>query len=364
MHHPGHDILLQVIRQPQRMGALLPQQWEELIRLGRSAGLLARLNHLAQRHDVWASIPGEVRRHLVSAQALVARQHRELGYELQEIDLTLRGLGMPVVLLKGAAYVAADQAAAHGRMVSDVDVLVPREMLPQAEAALMLGGWVNRARSDYDQRYYRTWMHELPPMMHIQRGTVLDVHHAIMPLSARIHPSSALLLAESQPLHGFDCLRVLAPRDQVLHSATHLMHEGEFEQGLRGLVDLDALLQEHGQAPDFWPGLVSRAVALELTRPLFYALRYVQQFLGTEVPAAVQVELGQVREASPGAWALPLMDALFTRALRPAHALTSDRWTPLARGLLYLRGHWLRMPPALLLAHLLRKSLPSSSRER
>lgn len=101
MHHPGHDILLQVIRQPQRMGALLPQQWEELIRLGRSAGLLARLNHLAQRHDVWASIPGEVRRHLVSAQALVARQHRELGYELQEIDLTLRGLGMPVVLLKG-----------------------------------------------------------------------------------------------------------------------------------------------------------------------------------------------------------------------------------------------------------------------
>lgn len=364
MHANVGNILLQVIREPERMRTLVPKGWDDLVRLGRAADLLARLAYLAQRHDLWALIPAEVQRHLVSAQALVARQHRELGYELQEIDLALKGLGVPVVLLKGAAYVAAEQAAAQGRMVSDVDVLVPSGCLAQAEAALMLGGWTSRAKSDYDQRYYRTWMHELPPMVHIQRGTVLDVHHAIMPLSARIHPSSALLLEASQPLHGFDCLRVLAPMDQVLHSATHLMHEGEFEQGLRGLVDLDALLQEHGQAPDFWPGLVSRAVALELTRPLFYALRYVQQFLGTEVPAAVQVELGQARGASPGAWALPLMDALFTRALRPAHALTSDRWTPLARGLLYLRGHWLRMPPALLLAHLLRKSLPSSSRER
>ena len=54
-----------------------------------------------------------------------------------------------------------------------------------AEAALMLDGWASGHRSAYDQRYYRTWMHELPPMQHIQRGTVLDVHHAIAPLMPR-----------------------------------------------------------------------------------------------------------------------------------------------------------------------------------
>lgn len=359
MHANVGNILVQVIREPGRMRKLVPKDWDDLVRLGRAADLLARLSYLAQRHDLWASIPAEVQRHLVSAQSLVARQHRELGYELQEIDLALKGLGVPVVLLKGAAYVAAEQAAAQGRMVSDVDVLVPSGCLAQAEAALMLGGWTSRAKSDYDQRYYRTWMHELPPMVHIQRGTVLDVHHAIMPLSARVHPSSALLLAAARPVPGFACLQVLAPIDQVLHSATHLMHEGEFEQGLRGLVDLDALLQEHGTDPGFWPGLVARAVALELTRPLFYGLRYVQAILGTNVPAVVQAELVGAPGASPSRWVLRMMDGLFLRALSPAHELTSDRWTPLARGMLYLRGHWLRMPPGRLTLHLLRKLLPA-----
>jgi hypothetical protein len=59
------------------------------------------------------------------------------------------------------------------------------------------------------------------------------------------------------------------------------------------------------------------------------------------------------------AWGLRLMDALYLRALRPDHALASDGWTPLARWALYLRGHWLRMPPGLLVVHLLRKLLSS-----
>ena len=54
--------------------------------------------------------------------------------------------------------------------------------------------------------------------------------------------------------------------------------------------------------------------------------------------------------------ALVLMDALFLRALRPTHASTSDGWTPLARWLLYVRGHWMRMPPKLLILHLARKA--------
>ena len=63
--------------------------------------------------------------------------------------------------------------------------------------------------------------------------------------------------------------------------------------------------------------------------------------------------------ASPSQWVLRMMDGLFVRALSPAHELTSDRWTPLARGVLYLRGHWLRMPPGRLTLHLLRKLLPA-----
>lgn len=357
----GDALLIRALRCPGAMAGFSDAEWDWVIRLARASDLLARLGFLARQAGVLAQVPTSPRRYLVSASLVAERQQSELAYEVQEVDLALRSLNIPVVLLKGAAYVAAGLHAARGRVVSDVDILVPRAALPEAEAALMLGGWASVARSEYDQRYYRTWMHELPPMQHIQRGTVLDVHHAIMPLSARIHPSSALLLEGARPLRAGSCLHVLAPVDMVLHSATHLMHEGNFEQGLRGLVDLDALLQEHGDAADFWHSLVPRAKALELTRPLFYALRYVRRVLGTEVPEAVQAELDQAPGARPAWWRLVWMDAMFSRVLCAAHPLVTDRWTPVARAFLYLRGHWLRMPPGLLTLHLLRKLLQSRS---
>ena len=152
-------------------------------------------------------------------------------------------------------------------------------------------------------------------------------------------------------------MRVLSPVDMLLHSATHLFHEGELEQGFRGLADIDSLLRELGAQPGFWQSIVARSVELELTRPLFYALRYSQMMLNTPVPQDVQDELSRTAGARPARTTLAMMDALFTRALSPHHYSASDHWTPLARWLLYVRGHWLRMPPWLLVVHLVRKAL-------
>ena len=46
--------------------------------------------------------------------------------------------------------------------------------------ALMLAGYVTTHLDPYDQRYYRRWRHELPPMQHVKRLTVLDVHHNLV----------------------------------------------------------------------------------------------------------------------------------------------------------------------------------------
>ena len=52
-----------------------------------------------------------------------------------------------------------------------------------------------------------------------------------------------------------------------------------------------------------------------------------------------------------------MMDALFHRALLPIHPSCDDHFTSAARLALYVRGHWLRMPPRLLVPHLARKAL-------
>lgn len=200
-------------------------------------------------------------------------------------------------------------------------------------------------------------------MRHFQRGTVLDVHHAILPLTSRLHPNSQILLTTAMPVGNGSAAKRLSPHDMVLHSAAHLFHEGELERGFRGLVDLDALLREFGLRNDFWPGLVQRAVAMELARPLFYALRYTQKVFSTPVPVSLWAELAQAPDAPCSPLLLTFMDGLFLRALRPAHASTSDRWTPVARGFLYLRGHWLRMTPGLLIGHLVRKMLAAAKKK-
>lgn len=186
---------------------------------------------------------------------------------------------------------------------------------------------------------------------------MIDVHHAILPTTARLHPSSALLLGACIPTKNDPDIRILAPADMVLHSATHLFHEGDLEKGLHGLVDLDALLKEFSSAPDFWTMLVTRSVGLGLCRPLFYTLRYTVALLGTQVPMQVLQSVRGLPGAHGGQVSMWIMDAVYMRALRPPHPSASDIWTPLARGLLYWRGHWLRMTPWLLTQHLARKLL-------
>ncbi len=294
-------------------------------------------------------IPEGPRAHLEAARVASRAQEEAVRREVAYICKALARTGVDVVLLKGAAYLFAGLPAARGRVFSDVDILVPESAIPEVEAALMLHGWATTHHDPYDQRYYREWMHELPPMLHVTRETVLDVHHAIVPTTARLKPDSAKLLAASRPVAGGSRLRVLAPPDMVLHSAAHLFLNEDLSSGLRDLADLDSLLRHFGQEAGFWQQLTLRARELDLARPLYYALRYANRMLETPVPDETLRAAGTGR---PPAWLSSLMDALFSRALRPDHVSAADRFTALARLALYVRAHWLRMPPLLLARHL------------
>jgi hypothetical protein len=346
-------VILKVLRDPPSAAALPPAEWDLLLRQARAARLLGRLALLLREHGMGDSMPHQVSMHLEGALALAARHRVAVEWEIGQIREALDSVGLPLILLKGAAYVAADLAAARGRSFSDVDILVPKARINEAEAALMAHGWGGSHHNAYDQRYYREWMHELPPMQHGKRMTVIDVHHAILPETAASRPDSAKLLAAARPLPDRPGVMVLQPIDMVIHSACHLFHEEELDKGLRDLTDLDALLRAFSAEPDFWHRLVMRANELDLGRVLFYALRYASRLLHTPIPEKA------MRAAAAAAPARPLlvaMDALYCRALTAPHASCSDWLTGPARRALFVRAHWLRMPPSLLLRHLAHKA--------
>jgi hypothetical protein len=357
---PRWEALLRSLRDPACMAGHDDATWDLLLRQALPAGLLARLGALAREAGVESALPLPVRRQMRALLALSQEQRRAVRWELVMLSRDLAALPGPVLLLKGAAYVAADLPPAPGRLFSDIDLLVPREQLDHAEAALMLGGWVSAAGTAYDERYYRQWMHELPPMVHLRRQTNLDLHHNILPLTARIKTHSAPLLAAAQPVAEFPRFSVPSPADQVLHSATHLLHEGEWEHGLRDLVDLDSLLRRHAAHPAFWDALLARAAELSLGRPLFYGLSLCRRYLHTPVPDDVLARC----PARPGRLLQALMQALFQRALTSAHRGSTAPGTRLAEFALYVRSHYLRMPLHLLLPHLIVKAVSRPQRSQ
>jgi len=355
----AQNLVAQVLRQPKIAVSLGLAEWDLLIRQARHADLLARIYAMLDEQGMIDRIPGKPLAHLESADTVVKRHAQAIRWEVHCLRKALATIDLPVILLKGAAYLMADLPPARGRIFSDVDILVPKGRLNQAEAALRLHGWASSHHDAYDQRYYRIWMHELPPMMHLKRQSVLDVHHNILPESARVHPDPRKLIEAAVPAGEDLSIKVLAPVDMVLHSATHLFHEGELEHGLRDLADLDSLLRHFGDSPSFWSALVIRAQELELTRPLFYALRYANLVLGTPLPESATI----YQTVSRPHWPLAaVMDALYGRALAPVHPSCSDWLTGAARWLLYVRAHWLRMPPWRLVHHLFHKAFLSHKR--
>lgn len=324
------------------------------MRQARQADLVARIASVIDQAGFGACVPPELRQHFDGFARLVAAQHAEVRREAEHLLAVLRPLGLPVVLLKGAAYVVSSLPPAAGRLFTDVDLLVPKTSLGQVESELMLAGWLSGGLSAYDERYYRQWMHELPPMEHLRRRTALDVHHNILPTTARLKPDPAKILAHAREVDHLPGIQVLAPVDMVLHSITHLVHNDDLSHGLRDLSDIDLLLRHFAESePDFWRRLVERARELDLGRPLYHGLRCVQELLGTPVPGQTQSAL---RADAPAAPVNRFMDALWRRALGSQHPTAALPLTPAALFLLYVRAHWLRMPPLLLARHLATKA--------
>lgn len=344
-------LLQQVLLEPQLSLDLNNEQLNQLLSQGRGSRLLGSLAVEMQGVGADTQLPQTVERHLQSARLVHEKQQRDLIYDSDKIKLALDSIGEKLVLLKGAAYLLAGLPVGQGRMITDIDIIVPHRRIDEAEQALIDFGWEAGPVNAYNDQYYRKWGHEIPPLTHSKREITLDVHHNILPPTAGPNVDANLLfdnLIEIKP-----GIFTLSWQDMVIHSATHLFHEGEFHHGLRDLWDLDRMLRDFPERdPHFWEGLVSRASELQLTGSLFHGLNYTQQVFKTPMPAGILDDAGSWTSATRK----PLMDFLFLRALRPDDPQCRLPFTGLALNLLYLRSHYLRMPLYLLLPHLARKA--------
>jgi len=332
-------LLVRALADPSAIIGLDAADWTALVAIARAESLIGSL---AWRLEALA-VPDAVAAILADARRSAAQAQTQALWEGEMARRALAPLGIPVVLLKGTAYAAAGLEAARGRTIGDLDILVPRGALDQVEGALLAAGWEWVKEDPYDDLYYRRWMHELPPLIHRARDRMIDVHHTILPPTARPTPDPAALIAGSVALPTG--LRILSPADMIVHSAAHLFADGDLAGGLRNLWDIDRLLRGFAAAPGFWSALADRAAHHQLQPAVARALRLARAIYATPVDADV---------AGPPRMA----DALYRRRLLARDGWGRERDKAL-RFAFYVRSHWLRMPPAMLARHLWTKARKS-----
>lgn len=319
-------LLVAALRDPASVATLDGAGWTALLAIARAEQLIGTLAHRLEGLPV----PASAARLLADARASAEQGRVAALWEAEMARRALAGVGAPVLLLKGTAYVAAGLRAGVGRSIGDLDILVPLAALDAVEVALLAAGWEWVKPDPYDDGYYRRWMHELPPLIHRERDRMIDVHHTILPLTAPITPDAAALIGDAVPLGNG--LSVLSPQDMICHAAAHLIADGDLVGGMRNLWDIHCLVDAFGVT-----GLADRARHHGLWSAVARALRLATMFYGTD--------------AGDG-WGAPIAaDRLLARRI-----LARDGWgraiRPLTRFGFYARSHWLRMPPPMLTRHL------------
>jgi hypothetical protein len=313
-------LLARALADPVSVVGLDADGWTALLAMARAEQLIGTL---ALRLDGLA-MPDAVAAILADARAAAEQGRRAALWEAEMARRALAAIDCPVVLLKGTAFVAAGLSAGQGRSIGDLDILVPRAALDAVEAALLAAGWEWVKPDPYDDVYYRRWMHELPPLIHRERDRMIDVHHTILPLTARITPDADALIAGSMALGNG--LRTLSPNGMIVHAAAHLFADGDLAGGLRNLWDIRCLVDEFGTV-----GVDGEARRHGLSRDVRRSLRLVDALFGDGELSGID-RFYMRRVTARDGWGRPMR--------------------PLTRLAFYVRSHWLRMPPAMLARHL------------
>lgn len=281
--------------------------------------------------------------------ASIARFHAShVEMRLQETLTSFAVVGVPVVLLKGAALATTAYGSWAERPMGDLDVLVaPRDISSAREAALA-AGWAE-AEEMYPAHRYEDHQH-LPPLLDKSgTGLSLELHTELCIPGHSFGVSTSDLWREGRRLDDLPgAVHVPSPLHSALHLGvhfawSHLMRFGTW----RTIRDLSVLATLH---PALWAKIGDAARERRVASCMYWTLRIARDAGGIEVPPSLLAELAPYRSelmASPLArhielHVLPaevpcpsdwLNQFLWRVAIRPrksGHGLMRPKNTPLA----------------------------------
>jgi hypothetical protein len=262
---------------PARPGAV---RWDRVVDMAHWHRLSPLLWRYLRAEGPAASVPDGVLDQLHRAAVATTARNLSLQAALGQVVAALADLGIPAMLLKGAALIEAVYPDIGLRPMGDLDILVPRSSIEAAHGAVEALGYavwgVRLSRHDASQlaRHH----HHYP----LERGDVtVELHHHVTSATPAFDITG--FWERAVPGAGPVPHLLPSPEDLFLHGAVHFSVDriARLASGLGQLADLAWIA---AQQPIDWNALTTRARDYGVGDQLFLALVAGRVLLGELAP--------------------------------------------------------------------------------
>jgi len=260
------------------------QDWAYLLEAAVRHAIPQLLYHNLKALGAETAVPPGVLSRLEQMYYANALRHLRFSRALEEVLRAFKEISVEAIVLKGMALATQVYPVAALRQCGDIDVLVRKEDLLQAEEVLWALGYTTPGNGLPDEwfgqhRYHQSYLKD--------EGRIrLEVHWDLAPQPNPFCLPLSELWARAQPFRigGSEAL-VLEPTDMLLYLGLHAAYLPnlfwEQDIDLRHLCDIAETIRLH---PMDWDQLVARARLYRVTKCLYVALCLSQRMLQARVP--------------------------------------------------------------------------------
>ena len=284
---PGRLLLECLARRPGEgpaaaLDGLPPAAWQALVRSAVRHDVAPLLHHRLAAAAPRAPVPPRLVRALREAYLRTAARNMLLRQALSKVLAALRRDAIPVIVLKGAHLMEVVYDTIALRPMSDIDVLVRRSDVRQAEADLAALGYILATPSPARRRHYEESHFHLPYWG--PGGVVIEVHWDLAEPAGPVRVDLDGLWERASPVTLADVETLaLSPEDLILHLCFHAAYQHRFEMGLRPLCDIAETVRRFEEDLD-WRRLERTATAWGVARWAYCGLHLAGVMLGARIP--------------------------------------------------------------------------------
>lgn len=261
--------------------ALTISEQENLLSLAESHHILPLLDSRLLMSGLRDKLPAHLAANLKTAALETKAINLGRLVQLETILKAFAAVKIDAILLKGLQLALFIYDQPTERTMGDFDLLLHPDDLPAAQR--VMSSLQYQPSRSYDIDFTMQMNKHMPPYKRPNWPTV-ELHWNLEDPQNPLNLDMTGIWERSEHLEKAGAsARVLSIPDLIQHLSIHAVNHHHLHTGLRPLVDLQAVLEKHGDMLD-WEALASIAHAAHTTRPTSLMLRLVRDLLGTPVP--------------------------------------------------------------------------------